>query len=869
VSIVVYGEKAARTHENQMLQAFLECLEDRWAASTDWILVIANTMWHGADIDLVCITPSAILVADFKSHGGKLTGTENGPWQADGVLVKGGRKDNPYQQLRDNKFSVLNWLESKSLLSGRNLGHISASVVFSGRIADELELPPKVRSWFYATDLDACATLLDGLASPELNIDKREAREIVQRLGAQPIEWRSTKPTVRSIESDSVQPEGRTPLLPHQREALQALCSFVSSDELVSFSVLGMTSTGKSRLLAEAISEIQKVGKVPIVLSPNRRLAMHSPVEAKSVYAHLYGGGEAEEEDEGAAEKKTKLDVIPLRLCMEDADCVYLLDDAHLLGNSKFTTPDGKQYGSGHLLDDFLAFAELGKTRRKAIYFGDPYQIQRSGDDGSALLGEFQKSRGLKHQFLELAQVIDTTGGSAKLANAERLVMAIRSERFAELDLLKDDGFRQAEKQEAAAEMLERYRSNPFSIWYLAETHAKANALTQWVRERLHGKKRLSSLEAGDLLEIYVAPESMDSITSIPSGSRRVVASVEPSRSYEQLLKGRPAPIVFHSLCCTLEGAGQPKLDVLEEFLISDKPELNADTAIAERVRRYSEELTPLPAFAYARYGYASTVHHAQGMSHPICYVNCDHAAGRHSEGFFRWLYSALTVAEHELVLVNFTGIHPFDSAVWNARTVTLARDIPVGAGWSFNPNGVASEKDQQRDLPPGLDQSKDVLKSVAIWLRIANAVERVGWRVVEAACHLYQEQYDLVGPNGEQCELAVPYNGKNVVTAMHIKDPTLWPLLMGVASGCLETNGYTPEAEALLRSTRSRLGGKGWRIVSSTETPYRLAITVAQGNEERVAIEVNFDKQGLVSSVRPLQTSDTGLLIEIKEALL
>ena len=124
MTIRLYGEKAARTHENQMLQTFLDRLDDRWASSTDWIFVIGNALWNGAEIDLVCIQPSAILVADFKSHGGKLTGTENGPWHADGVLVKGGRKDNPYQQLRDNKFSVLNWLESKSLLLGRNLGHI-------------------------------------------------------------------------------------------------------------------------------------------------------------------------------------------------------------------------------------------------------------------------------------------------------------------------------------------------------------------------------------------------------------------------------------------------------------------------------------------------------------------------------------------------------------------------------------------------------------------------------------------------------------------------------------------------------------------------------------------------------------------------
>lgn len=198
-----------------------------------------------------------------------------------------------------------------------------------------------------------------------------------------------------------------------------------------------------------------------------------------------------------------------------------------------------------------------------------------------------------------------------------------------------------------------------------------------------------------------------------------------------------------------------------------------------------------------------------------------------------------------------------------------MATDIAVGAGWAFQPNGIASERDQQRSLPEGLDQSKDVLKSVAIWLRVVNAAERLGWRVVKAACHPYQEQYDLYGPHDEQCQLRIAYNGKNVVTAMHVKDPAHWSLLADVAYECLATNGYSPEAEALLRSARSRLDGIGWKVVSAAETPYRLAITVAQKQDERVGIEINFDNQGLVSSLRPLQCSNTGLLEEIKGCLL
>ena len=139
----------------------------------------------------------------------------------------------------------------------------------------------------------------------------------------------------------------------------------------------------------------------------------------------------------------------------------------------------------------------------------------------------------------------------------------------------------------------------------------------------------------------------------------------------------------------------------------------------------------------------------------------------------------------------------------------------------------------------------------------------------MKAASYPYQEQYDLVGPQGEQCLMRVAYNGKNVVTAMHLKDPEYWPLLTAVAFECLATNGYSMEAEALLRSAKARIAKGEWQIVSATETAYRLLVTVVRKQEERVSLEINFDKQGLATSLRPLQASDLQLLPILKELML
>lgn len=896
MTILLYGAKASRTHENQMLRALLDSLADRWATSTDWIYVIANSMWNGAEIDLVCVLPSAIVVADFKNYHGRLTGTENGPWQADSVLVKGGRKSNPYQQLRDNKFSVMGWVQSKGLLAGRNLGHIAASVVFSGPIENKLDFSPKVRSWFYPTDLANCSAMLDNLASPELQISQDDAQEIILRLGVTPMEWGSNKPQVRDLENGQTAMRPSDRLTEHQQDVAQTVLSFVAAETSETFSVLGMTSTGKSRLLAELINGIINLGKSVIVLTPNRRMANRAGVKADSIYAHLYKGNADEESDDPTAPEKQKLKTIPLRECDDAKGCVYLIDDAHLLGNSRFSTPDGKQYGSGQLLADFFNFIALKATERKVIFFGDPYQIQRASAEDSVLSGAFQKSRNLEFQSARLEQLIDDTGGSAKLANATKLVTAIDNKKFAALEMATDERFKIVDKKEAAIALLAHFRSDPHSVWCLAETHGQVNGVTNWLRLRLHEKTSLGAAEVGDLMEIYVGAEAHGSCdlnsASVNSGERLILASVGNYCAYEQALSWvKSGPVRFHSIGCEFRGQADAIFHVFYEFLTAEKPELDKEIAIAESVWREATKrkiekarqsgkdrlpgisLPPIPSlapnFTYARYGYASTVHHAQGMTQSICYVNCDNSAGRHSEGFFRWLYSALTVAESELIVFNLPDIHAFDDADWKAGAVKRSADIAVGAGWSFQADGIASERDQQRSPPEGLDQSKDFLKSAAIWLRVVNAAEQMGWRIVKAACYPYQEQYDLVGPQGEQCLLRVAYNGKNVITAMHMKDSEHWSLLTAVAFECLAANSYSAEAEALLRSASPRLAKGEWQIVSATETAYRLLVTVVRKQDERVSIEINFDKQGLASSLRPLQATDSQLLPILKELLL
>lgn len=189
MSILLYGQKADRTHENKMLRAFIQALKADWTGSGQSITLIANSMWDGNEVDLVCLLPTAVLIVDFKHYSGHLVGGENGPWRMNGDEVQGGSKANPYQQIRDYKFAIIGWLEKQGLLAGQNIGHINGAVVFTGPITGSVDISIKASYWFHTTDIAGSPAILADLASTALRVTPRDIEAIKQALAVQPIDF--------------------------------------------------------------------------------------------------------------------------------------------------------------------------------------------------------------------------------------------------------------------------------------------------------------------------------------------------------------------------------------------------------------------------------------------------------------------------------------------------------------------------------------------------------------------------------------------------------------------------------------------------------------------------------------------------------
>jgi hypothetical protein len=849
---VFTGEKPLHTHENLALEEFLECIGPEWEGSTDTITVIANATWKSAEIDLVCLLPRAIIVADFKDYGGNIKISENGPWQSDSGPVKGGSgARNPFTQVRRNKFAVLNWLKDRKLLKNCNLGHIAGAVIFARPVSISGDLGEQVGSWFYTIDTASCSKLLQALTSDSISITPQQMLEIAEGLGVTAYKRANNRPRIvdleRSRRDTSLAP--RLVLTERQEELLTTIRNFLTSSEHQSFSVQGMTHTGKTHLLTLVTQEIIKLGRQPIILAPNTRIARRltecQGIDCRSIYSHVFdrNAGKSQKTKVGNTGTTRTLTVYPPRSCQDPESCVYLIDDAHLIGNDQIILPDNSRYGSGCLFDDFLQFAAPKEFRRQIILVGDPYQLARGRRETMPLFGDLQRARELGSIEVRLQEMYVPPEKQALLDVAKQLVAAIDAKQFSQLEIHSGPGLDVIPRQAAIDQVEVAFQESMGNTWLIASTNPQVAQFNKWIRSKLLGKGAKQTVASGDLLEVYFGVEAevdpFDTVAhTIATADRVKVEEAAPEAvSHAQALSGRAEPIVFFSREVSVrKGSDLVKLAISEEFLVAEKPELESDVAIALDVWQRAHPEQPI---SRVRYGYASTAHHAQGVRQPICFVRADWEGNRHTDGYFRWLYTAITRAEDRAILFNYEDLGPFDTALWKDSGAIETDRVAFGGGWHL----------------PATRESTVALAD-ARKLVVQGLLAPLGWQVAGVKLAQYQDEYQLRHPKLKDSTLKVSYDQSCKVTAIRVASAGADFALIATIAEALTANAVSdPLGSLIAKCLRKRATVSGLRILGAArDGDYRLTFVLAADADTRVSIEVNHDKEGNVSTVRPVK---------------
>jgi hypothetical protein len=181
------------TQENQFYRVFSTQLRRTFKNVDGLHTLVGNISCNGHQIDALFISSGKIIVIDFKNYGGKLTFSENNPWNIstgiDFVFVKGGGGiRNPYQQVNAYRHSLRMFLSNKQneILDTNheiNFGHLTGFVLFHQPITFETnEIPQLIRMYFDIADNNNCIAKITDRNSPQLVLSDSEIEKILSAL---------------------------------------------------------------------------------------------------------------------------------------------------------------------------------------------------------------------------------------------------------------------------------------------------------------------------------------------------------------------------------------------------------------------------------------------------------------------------------------------------------------------------------------------------------------------------------------------------------------------------------------------------------------------------------------------------------------
>lgn len=809
------------THENKVFNRLYDLLYQVWGNRDESLYLIGNVYVAGRPVDALVIKSNVIVVIDFKDYGGVITFSENGRWMADDVTVKGGGSVNPYQQIRNNKFALLNYLQDKVIFQSEpNLGHIAGLCLFHQDIHfDDWQLPSGISRWFHVADVAHLVRTLESLASPAINLAPLEIERIIEKLAVlryypDGFEIRTT--TEEALEK-RIEPVGindcfqGVDLTEGQKNAIAGIGAFLSSDGFGGYILHGYAGTGKTFIAKGIVDFVTRQGKSCVLMAPTGKaakvIAEKTNHQASTIHKAIYDYSDAFDDDSEA-----HVSVATIKPNNDGTDTVYIVDEASMLSDV-FSGTDNIQFGSGCLLRDLLMYVRDGgrQAQCKIIFIGDDAQLPPVGMRNSPSLDAnyLREKYALPLAESTLEEVIRQKSGSGVMDNALALRHALDTDTFnelyfetakADIESLSSDVF-----IERYMALCESQISKTKEVVIVAHSNAQVDSYNCRCREIFFPNQL--TLCAGDKV-IAVANHYRNDIT-VTNGEfglvRQLLSETESravtfskkleDKSIEKVtvnLTFRNVEILFR------DDSGSPVSvtgKVVEHLLYNDKPSLTPDESKALYVdflnrnphlqrkgmkEKRKQALKDDPYFnAFkVKFGYAITCHKAQGSEWQHVLVNCYSSHQRTlSRDYFRWLYTAITRTSQKLYVLNEPKVR-----------IGSAPEVVGDMSWMnesdlLRPIAVSSNTVDL--VPEGVDIDLD--SSLGhLYKKVQLAIGDSGIKLTEIQHFSYRERYMFTAEN-QFAGIEFIYNRKNVVSQVNVRGTGLLATMLQTLLSPLE----------------------------------------------------------------------------------
>ena len=615
---------ATRHYENSFFREFAKNLKNLFNKYNINGLLIANsecTVDERLQIDALLITKHAVCIIDFKNFGGKifLPDSDNfftGIWTNENMdRIKGGSSVNPYKQLSIQKKKFLSnpkknivgiyekYIQKKLYKNDKfDPRHILRIVCFQDKIEIIGEIPPRDRIDFFIVDktnyIETIKDIID-INDNEVNISQKsyEVFKEIFRANSFDLDENYEKQNI-AINKDISQIKINN-LYQDQNIAYNEINNFLNSEEKNIFILDGSTNSGKSYLIPYIEELAFKTGFQEVKnLVQSKRIANNltsENIKFESMYSYVYGGNPSTEEKQ---DEQLDLKIIPLKHNDDEEQTLYIVDEAQLISDSYYKSID-MQFGSGHLLKDFIDFANLKNSKRKIVFIGDSYQLSLGSKKEVSLNSNY-----LENQYelkTSIFSLVDKPNYSVLTNESLRLVNGIRKQKFNNLKFEFSTNLQTIEKNEILEYIIQKLENN---LKVLVYSNSDAQKVNLWIKKSI--LKNGDDIAKNDLIifnnnisienkeDPFIQPQKIfnGEFATVMEVSNNIISeTITPKDKNSVVLK-------FREIEVRVENGQQATILSFENFRLNSKNELSGEEIIAYQIllnRCISEEEKQLP----------------------------------------------------------------------------------------------------------------------------------------------------------------------------------------------------------------------------------------------------------------------------------
>lgn len=443
-----------------------------------------------------------------------------------------------------------------------------------------------------------------------------------------------------------------------QNALLDKLSRFIISPvERKAFILLGYAGTGKTSMMAALVQAYKELQQKVVLLAPTGRaakvLSRYAHTPAYTIHKFIY------------RQKKLGEEVFSLNDNLYK-HTLFIVDESSMISDIR----DNQTFGSGILLDDLVKYVYSGDGC-SLLLLGDNAQLPPIGTELSpALREEYMAKYSLSITTHTLTEVARQALDSGILSNATTLRhVALNPHNSAGKDMW---GYLQ---QSADLEMIsgsdfiekieESYRDiGAEQTIILTRTNKRTNIYNQGIRARILWREE--EIENGDRLMVsknnYFWTEKYENLPFLANGDMLEISRL---RNIREMYGFHFADAQLRALDYDWEIDAVIWLDTLH----SDSPEMNNGLhrelfgriaedypELAHNKKKLIETIYQSPYYnaLQVRFAYAVTGHKSQGGQWKHVYIDPYKGGELHAdeEGFYRWLYTAVTRASEKVYFI-------------------------------------------------------------------------------------------------------------------------------------------------------------------------------------------------------------------------